>query len=81
MRWKESKPVRGDLRNQRRFLLLPLKINGETRWLEWADWVEVFGYSDDVEEILHPREKTLCPPRPEPIRFCLADWHPVKFVS
>lgn len=34
MRWKE--PQQDDIKIIRKFLLLPLTINGETRWLEIA---------------------------------------------
>jgi hypothetical protein len=30
----------GDERRRKGFLLLPKTIAGETRWLEWAEWVE-----------------------------------------
>src|SRR5690606_13749146 len=39
MRWsKLPKPTAdvGDVRSVRRFLLLPVTIGGEARWLEWA---------------------------------------------
>lgn len=32
----------GQLRHKKRFLLLPKEIAGEIRWLEKAEWEEVF---------------------------------------
>lgn len=40
MRWQE--PKLGDTRIQTKFLLLPLTIGYETRWLERASWKEVY---------------------------------------
>ena len=47
MRWKDKQPKPdpkpGDTRVVKKFLLLPLTVDGETRWLEWA-WVkQVYG--------------------------------------
>lgn len=45
MRWfKRSMPKGGDIRTRRRFLWLPLTIDGETRWLERAVWEEIARY-------------------------------------
>jgi hypothetical protein len=41
----------GDKRIKRRFLLFPLCINGETRWLEIATWQEEYNRMIDS---LHP---------------------------
>ena len=38
MRWKM--PIFNTLRKRCGFLLLPLTIEGETRWLEFAFWAE-----------------------------------------
>ena len=40
MRWKA--PQVGDTRTRSGFLFLPKTINGETRWLERAEWTERF---------------------------------------
>ena len=40
MRWKA--PEVGDVRKKKRFLFLPKEIGGETRWMECAEWIEVF---------------------------------------
>lgn len=32
----------GDVRERCGFLLMPRTIGGETRWLEWAKWEEVW---------------------------------------
>jgi hypothetical protein len=38
MRFKEKKlPKEGSIKTERSFLLLPLTIGGETRWLEFAN--------------------------------------------
>lgn len=38
MKWRPKvKPSVGDRRVVSRFALLPVTINGETRWLEWVD--------------------------------------------
>jgi len=45
MRWIENKveqPEYGDKRVTTKFLFLPKKINGQTRWLEFAKYEEVF---------------------------------------
>ena len=38
MRWKDNPRPR--VRTCEGFLLMPRKINGESRWLEWAKWIE-----------------------------------------
>lgn len=44
MKWKSklqhNEPKIGDERICRQFLLLPKKINNQTRWLERATWLE-----------------------------------------
>lgn len=40
MRYKDPNPH--DTRIKKRFLILPKKINGETRWLEFATWEESY---------------------------------------
>ena len=52
MRWRPNvKPCVGDRRVVSRFALLPVTINGETRWLEWVDILQELrevegGYGD-----------------------------------
>ena len=41
MRWK--KPNVGDIKTKRKFALLPICINRETRWLEWVTIEYVYG--------------------------------------
>ncbi len=44
MRWKrKKKPKFGSRRVIKRFLLTPLCLNGEFRWLEWAYIEQMFG--------------------------------------
>ena len=41
MKWTQPPtPKPGQARTVRRFLWLPLTLQGETRWLERAEWVE-----------------------------------------
>jgi hypothetical protein len=40
MRWKDDK--RGDERTRSVFLWYSVSVNGESRWLEWAEIVEVY---------------------------------------
>jgi len=40
MRWR--KPAEGAKKKVSRFLLSPMTIGKETRWLEWATWEEVY---------------------------------------
>lgn len=47
MRWK--KPNVGDIKTKRKFALLPICINRETRWLEWVNIEYVYG-TDWYEE-------------------------------
>ena len=39
MRWKESRPVAGDTRVKKVYLVFPKCINNEWRWLETA-WIK-----------------------------------------
>lgn len=34
MRWIEPKD--GDIKVKKKFVIIPITINGETRWLEWV---------------------------------------------
>lgn len=36
MKWKLKQPKIGDIRLLHKFLFLPIIINSELRWLEWA---------------------------------------------
>lgn len=40
MRWIETLPC--TTRTRSGFLWFPKKVNGETRWLEKANWIEVY---------------------------------------
>lgn len=42
MRWNTVPEIGGNERKRSGFLLFPLTIKGETRWLERAEWVEVY---------------------------------------
>lgn len=42
MKWKHTMPKVGDTRRNSGFLLLPMTIDGETRWLEFATWTEEY---------------------------------------
>ncbi len=52
MRWnRKVRPKDGDIKYVRRFLWFPLKLDGETRWLETTSiklkWVSAYGYDGD----------------------------------
>lgn len=40
MRWR--KPQNGDRRTVRKFLIIPRTIGGQTRWFEWATFVQEY---------------------------------------
>lgn len=42
MRWGGNPPKFGQHRHRSGFLWLPKTIQGETRWLEFADWQETY---------------------------------------
>ncbi len=43
MKWKHNSPPEvGDIRNRAGFLFMPRRIGDETRWLEYAEWSEVY---------------------------------------
>lgn len=43
MRWYNTKPpVAGDTKSNSGFLLFPMTLEGETRWLEFATWTEEY---------------------------------------
>lgn len=43
MRWDEKvKPEVGDARRRTKFLLFPLTVDGESRWLEVCTFLEVY---------------------------------------
>lgn len=42
MRWKANNPKVGDVRVKMGFLWLPVTLQGETRWLEYAHIYQVF---------------------------------------
>jgi len=42
VKW-HSRPKTGDVRVRDKFLLFPKTIDGETRWMERAKWVEHYG--------------------------------------
>jgi hypothetical protein len=47
MRWAtKRRPLDGQFRLRSRFLWAPKTIEGETRWLEFADWWERYSYTD-----------------------------------
>jgi len=50
MRWAEpvvAPPKDGDQRECSAFLFFPKTINGETRWLERARWLQVYTQEED----------------------------------
>lgn len=50
MRWKErSRPRQWDERIVSAFLYIPVKLDGEWRWLEKATWQEMYGFRGWVE--------------------------------
>lgn len=48
MRWGVNKLKNGEVRESNGFLFLPKKINGETRWLEFARWKEMVNFRYDT---------------------------------
>jgi hypothetical protein len=45
MRWYEKpKPQEDDTRTRDGFLWWPCHLSGETRWLEWASWLETYQF-------------------------------------
>jgi hypothetical protein len=45
MRWTQKPfPQKGETRIVKKFLFFPKKIGKETRWLEFASWVEEYVY-------------------------------------
>lgn len=54
MRWIEKEPKKrpdvGSKRINKGFLFFPLKIDKETRWLEYARWMEEYKYIRYNEE-------------------------------
>jgi hypothetical protein len=53
MRWCESQenPKEFNTRSIRRFLLFPLLLNGEWRWLEYADIIQEYSRVGDMYAI------------------------------
>ena len=47
MRWKRKYPKPGEERIVKRFLVLPLCLHGEYRWLEMAYMVQTFSCSKE----------------------------------
>lgn len=63
MRWKL--PTAGDTRVRKAFLLLPLAVGGERRWLEWAYILEEF-------TLLHFKEGNMS--AWQPVQFVTEDY-------
>jgi hypothetical protein len=53
MRKTILEPMDGDTRTIKRFLWLPLTIDGERRWLETAEWVEIYQHEDVLDLFGH----------------------------
>jgi hypothetical protein len=54
MRWKEKPRFNnGDRRLRTAFLFFPKTINGETRWLETASWIEKYFMWEDFPRLPH----------------------------
>lgn len=71
MRWNSHTPPPaklGDLVFKRGFLFFPKKINGETRWLENAEW---------VEQCVLPRLVL----QGESLRSSYLDWKPIRWAD
>lgn len=49
MRW--TRPKLADIRTIRRFLWLPLTINRETRWLEFAPIVQKYCFDKSIMDL------------------------------
>lgn len=45
---RTTRPQEGKTRTEKRFLIFPLTISGETRWLEMAKWEEKVVYYVNV---------------------------------
>lgn len=61
MRFKHKKEKLGTERTVKKFLWFPKYIDGEYRWLEFAEWVEVcaFNYHRFIPPGYHPIPNTL----------------------
>ena len=44
MKWHKTEPAKLDRRIVKRFLLWPLCLNGEYRWMEWACINQLYDY-------------------------------------
>ena len=65
-----QKPKHGATRMRTRFLFFHKTINGETRWFEWATWVEKYTlYGDSAEE------------RDQGTFLLVGFWEPVRWVD
>jgi hypothetical protein len=53
MRWQQKKWKEGDTwyYNRKVFLFFPKTIGEETRWLEWAEWQEVWAETKSIDPI------------------------------
>lgn len=50
MRWQsEKEPEYGDKRIKTKFLLFPIEINREVRWLEKATYKETYCYNNEYQ--------------------------------
>jgi hypothetical protein len=62
MRWIEkSYPKNGEQRITKKFLFFPKKIGKETRWLEFAAWVEEYSYFHGEARIYSKDPGCWCP--------------------
>jgi hypothetical protein len=60
MRWPEKEPLyAGKARNRKGFLFFPKKLMGETRWLEWAHWIDVCEEINDYDPDSDTSEKKI----------------------
>jgi hypothetical protein len=46
VKWKPKSYGHGDTRIRQGFLFFPKTVAGETRWLVWAKWEEIFEYTN-----------------------------------
>jgi hypothetical protein len=70
MKWLRKKPFFGNKRIKRKFLMFPKMICSQWRWLEIAEWEEVFGRF----WLYHPR----CPVRLPIDRWQATQWLDIK---
>lgn len=87
MKWFSKAPVESQQRIVTKFLWRPKEINGETRWLEFASWIEEFGYRFQLEarkrinEMRSRGDSDTPSPPPRAATITGAEWHPLHWCG